>query len=41
MYAKAGFRITKTCENDEWGAPVTEERWEVKLDAKPAKSRAR
>jgi len=31
LYSKYGFRITDTHENDEWGVPVQEERWELVL----------
>ncbi len=31
LYEKAGFAITETHENDEWGVYVLEEKWEKKL----------
>lgn len=31
LYHNAGFRITETHENDEWGVPVLEERWDLNL----------
>lgn len=31
LYKNEGFRITETSENDEWGAPVLEEKWELDL----------
>ena len=31
LYQKHGFQPTQTHPNDEWGAPVTEERWELDL----------
>ena len=31
LYAGRGFRITDTQVNDEWGAPVLEEKWELEL----------
>lgn len=31
LYQKAGFQITETEENSEWGVPVLEERWDMDL----------
>ncbi|MEL7601840.1 MAG: helix-turn-helix domain-containing GNAT family N-acetyltransferase [Bacillota bacterium] len=31
LYAKNGFRITNTHENNEWGAPMMEEQWDLDL----------
>jgi DNA-binding MarR family transcriptional regulator/GNAT superfamily N-acetyltransferase len=31
LYAKNGFQITSTHENNEWGAPMTEEQWDLEL----------
>lgn len=31
LYKKAGFRITETCANENWGVPVLEERWDLNL----------
>ncbi len=31
LYKKAGFEITETMENDNWGAPVLEEKWEKEI----------
>lgn len=31
LYGKAGFRITETSENESWGVPVLEERWDLDL----------
>lgn len=31
LYAKNGFHITGTHENNEWGAPMTEEQWNLEL----------
>lgn len=31
LYKKAGFRLTETLENSEWGVPVLEEKWEIEL----------
>ncbi len=31
LYASYGFAITDTHKNDEWGAPVVEERWDLEL----------
>lgn len=31
LYQKAGFTITETEENNNWGAPVLEEKWEMDL----------
>ena len=31
LYASHGFAITDTHKNDEWGAPVVEERWDLEL----------
>lgn len=31
LYAKNGFHITNTHENNEWGAPMTEEQWDLDL----------
>ena len=31
LYKKAGFRITETSENANWGVPVLEERWDLDL----------
>lgn len=31
LYAKAGFKIAETHENNEWGSPVLEEKWELDL----------
>ncbi len=32
LYAKAGFQITETSENEDWGVRVLEEKWEMKLN---------
>ncbi|MDR0334731.1 MAG: GNAT family N-acetyltransferase [Methanomassiliicoccaceae archaeon] len=34
LYVRKGFKITETCENNEWGVPVTEERWDLDLTDK-------
>lgn len=31
LYKNAGFRITETSENEDWGVPVLEEKWELDL----------
>lgn len=31
LYKKAGFKITETSENLEWGVPVLEERWDLDI----------
>lgn len=31
LYKKAGFEITETSENESWGIPVLEEKWELDL----------
>lgn len=31
LYKKAGFHITETSENNNWGVPVLEEKWELEL----------
>lgn len=31
LYKKAGFEITETSENSDWGAPVVEERWDMDI----------
>lgn len=31
LYKKAGFNITETSKNDNWGSPVLEEKWELDL----------
>lgn len=31
LYKNAGFKITETIQNDSWGTPVLEEKWELKL----------
>lgn len=31
LYKKAGFNITETSENNNWGVPVLEEKWELEL----------
>ncbi len=31
MYKNAGFKITETNENNDWGTPVLEERWDLNL----------
>lgn len=31
LYKKAGFEITETSKNDNWGIPVLEEKWELDL----------
>lgn len=31
LYAKKGFTLTETQENNEWGAPILEERWDILL----------
>lgn len=31
LYKKVGFEITETSENDNWGIPVLEEKWELDL----------
>lgn len=31
LYKNAGFKITKTCENENWGVPVLEEKWDLDL----------
>lgn len=31
LYKKAGFKITETSENNGWGSPVLEERWDLDL----------
>ena len=31
LYKKAGFEITETCDNNEWGTYVREEKWELTL----------
>lgn len=31
LYKKAGFRITETSENENWGIPVLEEKWDLDL----------
>lgn len=31
LYKKAGFKITETSENSDWGVPVVEERWDLDL----------
>lgn len=31
LYKKAGFTITETSENDNWGTPVLEEKWDLDL----------
>lgn len=31
LYSKAGFKLTQTNENAEWGVPVLEERWDMEL----------
>lgn len=31
LYKKAGFTITETSKNDNWGSPVLEEKWELDL----------
>lgn len=36
LYSRAGFRITETNDNAEWGVPVTEERWDLALDMEAA-----
>lgn len=31
LYKSAGFQITETSENEDWGVPVLEEKWEMDL----------
>lgn len=31
LYKKAGFKLTETSENEDWGIPVVEERWNLDL----------
>lgn len=31
LYAKKGFMLTETQENNEWGTPILEERWDILL----------
>lgn len=31
LYKKAGFELTETSENEDWGIPVVEERWDLEL----------
>ena len=31
LYKNAGFKITETNENNDWGTPVLEERWDLNL----------
>lgn len=31
LYKKAGFELTETSENEDWGIPVVEERWDLAL----------
>lgn len=31
LYKNAGFRITETSENEDWGTPVLEEKWDLDL----------
>ena len=31
LYEKAGFEITETSPNNDWGTPVVEEKWEMTL----------
>ena len=31
LYQKAGFRISQTSENNTWGSPVLEEKWDLDL----------
>lgn len=31
LYKKAGFKITETSENFDWGVPVVEERWDMDI----------
>ncbi len=31
LYKNAGFEITETIQNDSWGTPVLEEKWDLKL----------
>lgn len=31
LYQKFGFKITETSENETWGSPVTEEKWDLDL----------
>ncbi len=31
LYAKAGFQLTETKANDDWGVPVLEEKWQLAL----------
>lgn len=31
LYKKAGFQLTESHENDEWGVPVLEEKWDMDL----------
>ena len=31
LYGSAGFKVTETSENNQWGAPVLEERWDLCL----------
>lgn len=32
LYKNAGFKITETSENNDWGSPVLEEKWDLDLD---------
>ena len=34
LYKKAGFEITETHENSDWGSPVLEEKWELDIGSK-------
>lgn len=31
LYKKAGFKVTETSENSDWGVPVLEERWDLDI----------
>lgn len=31
LYKNAGFEITQTSKNEDWGVPVLEEKWELDL----------
>lgn len=41
LYKNAGFEITETSENDNWGAPVVEEKWDLDYDTLSSKKHSK